>query len=453
MHRFQIMCPIVKKWKTELVATAGLSDVSIVALLFFIRVIHDFQPRTYTLTAEAAKILRTKIDDYNELTDTFNTFDFFLGSMTGKAACVLQRNCLFLKALHMGVEILAKLPIALTQQLTPGLVHFCNRFAENPPPNMFVIDLEITDYARNLTNVMLKHKLVLASYIIDPLATPEEIFNHIIQERRKVPVIAGVFLKFNKEIVNFMRKIMLHQSSEVLAKDITNGNAHVDGVISAMEALQEHGFGKVNREKNKLNHKVVAKFERIGYQELATSTVLTAKVQDLGLGLNQVLELFLITQQREANHEVDLKRKKNKRKRNNQPDDAISDEESPSNSTPPQKKSRVNNQPQNGQVLRNTQNGAPYIENEKTTGREVTHKSKTQQTKSMDIDRVNEFLRTSHKPAVNNNKFQLHHHVSPTLVDETVLIDDSPEISINNKSGTFNFFNISVFCCFCLKAI
>ena len=68
------------------------------------------------------------------------------------------------------------------------------------------------------------------------------------------------------------------------------------------------------REQNPGNHRIVSQFKRVGYQQLSTSVDLTQRVQDLGLVINQVLELYLIIEQREAEEGGKLQSAKNKRK-------------------------------------------------------------------------------------------------------------------------------------------
>ena len=78
-HRFNLFCPSTKKLTAHEIINAPPSIVSRASLLLFIRLLHRYTRRIYTLSPESTSILATMYDQLNDWTEVFNTFDFFPG--------------------------------------------------------------------------------------------------------------------------------------------------------------------------------------------------------------------------------------------------------------------------------------------------------------------------------------------------------------------------------------
>ena len=153
---------------------------------------------------------------------------------------------------------------------------------------------------------------------------------------------------------------------------------------------------------------------------------LTRRVQDLGLGINQVLELYLMTEQREAEEGGKIQRAKNKRKAKD--GQAEIDGDGDNNEVPVQAAKKPRTTATEKQVKYNTQNGAPYV-----------------------YDRSNDVAATRVTKSQVLNTALVHHPVdidgidqykNHTVINETITLDDSFNVETVSKRG--EYFNLEL---------
>ena len=226
-----------------------------------------------------------------------------------------------LKATSVAVDALYNMPGVHEDDFTPQLEEAIDVATRQPHPQCFLIGLDIAQRSIKAADYFMKHKLCLATYNIDPLATYPEVIQTFIQEFRRQPVVAGPFLRYSEITIARMRDIIQYPQSELTAGDLTQGNGTIKVIIEAMTVLHNENLGVHTKEKS-ANNRLVSHFRKLSYEALSTSAELGHKISQLGLDLHAILQHFLITETAEANLTNEAARLNNKRKPKNRPSPA-----------------------------------------------------------------------------------------------------------------------------------
>jgi hypothetical protein len=229
--------------------------------------------------------------------------------MLGKCMTILVRNCLALKAIEVSCSYLSTITGASDPILSRTFETECNliEFSQRD----FIIDVPIFKQAEYLTDYFNSTKLFLSNYVVNPQDSFDAMLNKLFDEEDRAPIVGGVFLNVREPKLGFMKKLMMHQSSEICPKDITKGNCKTAPVIEAMRELGLVGLGSI-RIHTAQNSVVVTTFTKPLYSFVRDSPALGKHVSDLGLDLDRYLEILFLTEEREAKiakERSELKRK------------------------------------------------------------------------------------------------------------------------------------------------
>jgi hypothetical protein len=220
-----------------------------------------------------------------------------------------------IKSLTVAIECLYNIQGAGDVNITPELETNIREFFNNGiNPQWFAISLGTVECAENMLEYSGKHKLIMASYVFDPVDRFGAVMRKMIEDHQRAPVVGGAFLRFTDQQVRLMREIYMFPQTELTAQDLINGNGSVKGGIEAMTILHNENLG-VHRKTKSANNKYVSSFRKLSHEVVSSNALVGERIANLGLNLTEVLNHLATTERAEANLSNDVGRlTSNKRK-------------------------------------------------------------------------------------------------------------------------------------------
>lgn len=218
--------------------------------------------------------------------------------MLGKTIEIFFRFCVILQAFNAACEQLVGVNFAKDFHLSEELRMESDLIITQFNRLSFSISIDTVERALRLTEYFNTNKLILATYPVNPCDNFDTMLEKLLTEATRVPAIGGIFLDMDIKVVNFMRRIILSESTEVIPTFITNGNGGTPYCIDAMKRLADLGLGTILCKKS-ANHRKTVHFTKIKHENIADSLVLGTVIQNMGLNLSDVLVHLLQTENNE----------------------------------------------------------------------------------------------------------------------------------------------------------
>ena len=218
--------------------------------------------------------------------------------MLGKTIEIFFRFCAILKAFNAACDEMAPVQSAIDLHLTEELHRDSERIIQKFHRLSFCIDADTVSRAIRLTEYFNKHKLILATYAVNPQDEFDDMINKIFIEQTSKPRVSGVFQDLDAKLISFMRRIILSESSEVIPSMITNGNGGTDTCVDAMKKLSKLGLGTIVYQKSANNRRTLH-FTKIRHQIVQDSSEIGQLLQSMGLNLQEIVTHLLTTEQSE----------------------------------------------------------------------------------------------------------------------------------------------------------
>jgi hypothetical protein len=268
-------------------------------------------------------------------------------AMMGKANTIFFRLCLVLQAIHVACDALVNVAGSNDIEYTRQMEMECRVIISHNSHSYFTIDVGIVKQAIELTDYFNKNKLLLSSYILDPMDSLDDIIEQYFQQHNSKPVIAGPFLNCDQHFLRLLQKIMNLEQNVMAPLDVNKGNLpKVPVIVSAFDFLVKHGMGTTKCIVAK-NRTVVTYFTKISSQTIRESPELGEVVQNMGLVLADLIKLLFNTETAETSAKVlRAERKRKADDSGNSTDSDPSNEQSTVAMT--SKKSRTSKQPNAG---------------------------------------------------------------------------------------------------------
>ena len=211
----------------------------------------------------------------------------------------LVRISMLLQALTYTCDQIRGIEDADDSEITPKFAVAIQQICNEPPASAFVINLDITRRAIAIVEYFNLNKMVLSSYSIDPTGTFDEAFAKVCDNRPMASMVAVRFSTICTKILRFMRKAMQIQYSVFTGTKLGNGNLNRTETNKVFKQLEELRLGTVSIVSANNSHKVPY-FHRISANELTNRIELGQILQDMGLNLQEVINNFIASEEREA---------------------------------------------------------------------------------------------------------------------------------------------------------
>lgn len=223
----------------------------------------------------------------------------------------MVRCSIIIKSLQEACNYLYDIKGANSIEIDQQFENRCREVVSNLPPSTFIIEKSVVEQARLLIDYFHMHKLVFASYQVDPKMSFREAIDIIFDENEQKPQISGIFTREKPNIIRLMRKILFYsKDSNPTASQIANGNDPVELVELAMRKLEEANLGSCSEQRSGNNRKYTT-FNHISIEELTLNPELAITIQNLGCDLNKFKEnLINFESQRELKEQNRLESKR-----------------------------------------------------------------------------------------------------------------------------------------------
>ena len=352
---------------------------------------------------------------------------------------------MILKSLSVAVKLLTNVIDKADINLTKEFTKECEKIVQKINSDEFNVELSVVKQSIALAEYFNINKLILSSYQVDPSLSFQEILNKILDNYQSMYSMSQRFATIDSKILSYIKKAVLMKCSVITHIKLGNGNIKLKETKLVFEKLVELKLGKCESTIS-ANFKSINFFKKIKSEELKTNPEIGMTIQELGLNLNEVIQIFKLTEETE-----EIENSKDLRANLKRQNETRENSESPSNKI--SKISYLNHSPEKQIIIERqlNRNHEKRIDSNKRNKNERTDDSSysdseyyrsasnyrtnldtTQSSRKQDKKKINENNKFSKSQTTSSPK-QKSRNISDILIEES-FININKSTSQNNKS-------------------